>query len=132
MLRSGKTANRMQVISIYDLSFHEAAQAFKRLQYKAGHPLVSNETVKHVLDYVGGRLAYLSRVSRAKDPVAMVEHILHNEKAWLLSQIGLIPDCDDDVMDEVSLYSHRTPINLVTDMQTIFKFSKNGAAAAGC
>ena len=22
------------------------------------------------------------------------------EKAWLLSQIGLIPNCDDDVMDE--------------------------------
>jgi hypothetical protein len=94
----------MQVISIYDLSFHEAAQAFKRLRFNAGLPPASTETVKHVLDYIGGRLAYLSRVSRTKDPVTMVEQILHNEKGWLLSQIGLIPDCDDDVMDEVSPY----------------------------
>ena len=27
-------------------------------------------------------------------------HLLTVEKAGLLSQIGLIPDCDDDVMDE--------------------------------
>jgi hypothetical protein len=53
---------------------------------------------------------------------SMANHLLHMEKAWLLSQIGaymytcsnwhalliqqssvsgLIPDCDDDVMDEV-------------------------------
>ena len=28
------------------------------------------------------------------------EEMLAVEKAWLLSQVGLIPDCDDDVMDE--------------------------------
>lgn len=32
----------------------------------------------------------------------MAGHMLHVEKGWLLSQIGLIPDHDDDVMDEVS------------------------------
>jgi len=52
--------------------------------------------------------------------MGMARHILEVEKGWLLSQIGvylysfsdymylkasfagLIPDCDDDVMDEVS------------------------------
>jgi hypothetical protein len=31
----------------------------------------------------------------------MAHHILAVEKGWLLSRIGLIQDCDDDVMDEV-------------------------------
>ena len=35
----------------------------------------------------------------------MARHMLSVEKAWLLSQIGLIPDCDDDVMDEVRVVS---------------------------
>lgn len=31
----------------------------------------------------------------------MADHLLNVEKANLLSRIGLIEDCDDDVMDEV-------------------------------
>lgn len=30
--------------------------------------------------------------------------LLRGEKAWLLSRIGLIPDLDDDVMDEVRFH----------------------------
>lgn len=50
---------------------------------------------------VGGRLQLLNNVSKAPDMAAMAREMLAVEKAWLLSQIGLIPDCDDDVMDEV-------------------------------
>lgn len=32
--------------------------------------------------------------------VGTAKQLLSIEGAWLLSQIGLIPDCDDDVMDE--------------------------------
>jgi len=32
--------------------------------------------------------------------VNTAKKLLSVEKGWLLSQIGLIPDCDDDVMDE--------------------------------
>ncbi|KAF8583825.1 hypothetical protein K439DRAFT_1634041 [Ramaria rubella] len=95
-----KTANRMQVVSIYDLSYHEATQAFTRMRHKAGHPPIPEEKVKTILDCTGGRLAYLSKVARTKDPMTTTKHLLANEKGWLLSQIGLIPDCDDDVMDE--------------------------------
>ena len=28
------------------------------------------------------------------------EKLLQRERAWLLSEVGLIPDCDDDVVDE--------------------------------
>lgn len=33
--------------------------------------------------------------------VEMARHMLAIEKGWLLGRIGLIQDCDDDVMDEV-------------------------------
>ena len=72
------------------------------------------------MSLVGGRLSYLNKVARSKDMIGMARHLLEVEKGWLLSQIGgyrhslldymylktdfagLIPDCDDDVMDEVS------------------------------
>lgn len=37
--------------------------------------------------------------------VKAAKKMLQREKGWLLGQIGLIPDCDDDVMDEVSFSS---------------------------
>jgi len=55
---------------------------------------------KQVINIVGGRLTYLGKVSKAKDMVEYATSMLAVEKAWLLSQIGLIEDHDDDVMDE--------------------------------
>jgi len=55
---------------------------------------------KQVISIVGGRLSYLGKTSKAKDMVEHATSMLAVEKAWLLSQIGLIQDCDDDVMDE--------------------------------
>lgn len=70
-----------------------------------GQELVDHSTFQRALSYVGGRLSYISKVSKAPDIVDMARHLLANEKGWLLSQIGLIPDCDDDVMDEVRAHS---------------------------
>lgn len=95
-----KTANRMQVLSLYDLNMNEAVHAFKRLRYKAGRNAEDIDIIHQVLDYTGGRLAYINKAARSEHPLKAAEHILETEKAWLLSQIGLIPDCDDDVMDE--------------------------------
>ena len=61
--------------------------------------------LKKVIPILGGRLAYLNKVSRANNMAGMANHMKDVEKAWLLSQIGLIPDCDDDVMDEVRCFS---------------------------
>ena len=72
-----------------------------QLRMSAGRSVESEEDFRKAIDLVGGRLAYLSKV--AKHPV-MLEHaqtMLNVEKAWLTSLIGLIPDHDDDVMDEV-------------------------------
>ena len=58
------------------------------------------DVFKDVVRLVGARLTYLGKVAKAADMIKHAEHLLVVEKAWLLSQIGLIPDCDDDVMDE--------------------------------
>lgn len=63
------------------------------------------ENIMEAVSIVGGRLLYLSKVSKARDMAEMARHMLSVEKAWLMSQIGLIPDCDDDVMDEVCFVS---------------------------
>lgn len=62
-----------------------------------------SDDLAEAVSTVGGRLLYLNKVSKARNAVEMAKHMLSVEKAWLLSQIGLIPDCDDDVMDEVLL-----------------------------
>jgi hypothetical protein len=36
--------------------------------------------------------------------LAAAEEVLREEKQWLLNQCGLIPDFDDDVMDEQKWY----------------------------
>ena len=67
----------------------------------AGRPPATEEEFKTAINTVGGRLAYLTKVAKHPDMVGGARHMLEVEKAWLQSQIGLIPDHDDDVMDEV-------------------------------
>ena len=49
---------------------------------------------------IGGRLGFLSRVANKKNMLKAAQDILFEEKQWLLNQCGLIPDFDDDVMDQ--------------------------------
>ncbi|KII95658.1 hypothetical protein PLICRDRAFT_129563 [Plicaturopsis crispa FD-325 SS-3] len=95
-----KTASRMHVLSIYDLDTKEALHASTRIRMNARKRVEDPEALKKAISIVGGRLAYLNKVAKSRDTVEMAMHLLSVEKAWLLSQIGLIPDCDDDVMDE--------------------------------
>ena len=68
-------------------------------------PIPLEETLTQTISILGGRLAYLNRVSRAYDMVKMARHLLAVEKGWLLGRIGLIQGCDDDVVGEVRLAS---------------------------
>ncbi|KAA1470590.1 hypothetical protein DENSPDRAFT_775133 [Dentipellis sp. KUC8613] len=95
-----KNASRMHVLTIYDLTSEEARRACLRMRYYTKLPLPPPGVLAEATALVGGRLAYLNRVARARDLVGMARHMLDVEKGWLLSQVGLIPDCDDDVMDE--------------------------------
>ncbi|TFK51099.1 hypothetical protein OE88DRAFT_1630656 [Heliocybe sulcata] len=95
-----KSGSRMQVLSIYDLENRDATRASCKMRTDAKQPPQDEEIVRRAIHMTGGRLSYLNKVSRARDMITAAEHMKDVEKAWLLSQIGLIPDCDDDVMDE--------------------------------
>ncbi|KAF9031203.1 hypothetical protein BDZ89DRAFT_1091397 [Hymenopellis radicata] len=94
-----KYGSRMHVLSIYDLDAKEARHACTRMRMNLNHKTAPDD-IQSIVQLVGGRLSYLNKVARNKDALEMAKHLLDVEKAWLLSQIGLIVDCDDDVMDE--------------------------------
>ncbi|KAJ8076602.1 hypothetical protein PM082_001025 [Marasmius tenuissimus] len=95
-----KSASRMHVTPIFDLDMKEALNALTRLRLDVKHEVESPEEIKDAVSIVGGRLSYLNILARAKNINKAAQRLLRVEKAWLLSQIGLITDCDDDVMDE--------------------------------
>jgi hypothetical protein len=90
-----------QVLTVYDLTPEEALGACRRMRHYVSLPAQVEDTLTQAISLLGGRLSYLNRVSRARDMVEMARHMLTIEKGWLLGRIGLIQDCDDDVMDEV-------------------------------
>lgn len=89
------------MLSVYDLDNKEAIQASINIRRNSKCEKETVETVREAVSIVGGRLSYLSRVSKARDMLEMAHHLKTVEREWLLSRIGLITDCDDDVMDEV-------------------------------
>ncbi|KAF8070744.1 hypothetical protein FPV67DRAFT_1414129 [Lyophyllum atratum] len=95
-----KTASRMHVLSICDLDTKGSLHAATRMRMSSRREAATPDEIREAVTLIGGRLSYLNRVAKSKDMVAMANHLKSVEQAWLLSQIGLIPDCDDDVMDE--------------------------------
>jgi hypothetical protein len=101
----------MHILSVSDLSTQESLHALRALR----HSFLQNRSLspeaedwsprvmERVISITGGRLSSLSHVARSNvnEMEQTAERMLQGEKAWLLSQIGLIPNCDDDVMDEV-------------------------------
>ncbi|KAH9919416.1 uncharacterized protein B0H18DRAFT_957550 [Fomitopsis serialis] len=94
-----KTASRMQVVTVSDLSFKNALRASAQMRLNAKLP-TDSEDLHDAVSIVGGRLSYLAQLSKTANMREHAQQMLVVEKAWLLSLIGLIPDCDDDVMDE--------------------------------
>jgi hypothetical protein len=91
----------MSVVTIKDLNFPASMYALGKMRQRM--PAAKSDTVeslKEVVGVVGGRLSFLNKVSRQSPMMSEAQTMLAEEKAWLRSQIGLIKDCDDDVMDE--------------------------------
>ncbi|WWC89167.1 uncharacterized protein L201_004085 [Kwoniella dendrophila CBS 6074] len=101
-----KNASRMRILSVYDLSASESFSALKHLRRQAlanrglQRDIEEDGILQRVYELVGGRTSYLARVARADDMLEEAEQMIEGEKQWLLSKIGLIPEHDDDVMDE--------------------------------
>lgn len=90
----------MQVVSVRDLCYDDSVKAIAHMRQSARQDSADIETLRRAISYVGGRLSYLSRIARAQNMSDYAANMLAIETGWLQSQIGLIPDCDDDVMDE--------------------------------
>jgi len=97
-----KNAARMSVLTVKDLSKDEAVRAIRterKKLWREDRPLHDPE-IEQLWTLVGGRIAHLSAAMKHKDMIQAAKLIIEREKQWLLSRIGLIVDCDDDVMDE--------------------------------
>ncbi|CAK9781101.1 hypothetical protein CC85DRAFT_282535 [Cutaneotrichosporon oleaginosum] len=105
-----KNGSRMRILSVYDLSARESIDALKQMRRYELHiaenkpldkvEIEPDEVLRRVYELVGGRTSYLSRIARASDMIDEAERMVLMEKGWMLSKIGLIPEMDDDVMDE--------------------------------
>lgn len=113
------------MLSVYDLDNNEAIQASMNMRHDSNRRKESLETIREAVSIVGGRLSYLSRVSKSRDMLEMANHLKTVEKGWLMSRIGLIQDCDDDVMDEVKIIPAPTFVAIDTFV------SKNGVHVLG-
>jgi hypothetical protein len=138
LVQQHEILSTLQVLPISDLSYKEAVAALlkiRNISYPNGVPenlknpaACSNDlkACKRAVHLTGGRLSYLSKVARAPCMEEATLQMIENEKTWILDHIGLIPDLDDDVMDEVSLQEKNSSMG--NNMKNV---SKNGAAALG-
>ena len=110
----GKMQHSMHVLGINDLDPHESFYALRNMRNAvARHVEEPDEKLRHIVRMIGGRLSFLSIVARVPDMEARAKSIVKHEKAWLQSRIGLIPDHDDDVMDDVRVQIHSQTMPLI-------------------
>jgi len=127
----GKTQHRMHVLGIYDLDHPESYYALRSMRKSVTRRIEeSDEELHNIVRMTGGRLLFLTRIARAPDMAEAAKVIVEHEKAWLQSQIGLIPDHDDDVMDEVRA-PVAAPLPLSCSLVPCTFRSKNGRRVPG-
>ncbi|KAI0072420.1 hypothetical protein K474DRAFT_1711624 [Panus rudis PR-1116 ss-1] len=95
-----RNGTRMRVHSVDDLNFHESMHALEDMRMDSRRPHEDHETLETVVSTVGGRLSNLAKAAKRTDIVRYTKRLFHVEKAWLLSQIGLIGDLDGDVQGQ--------------------------------
>lgn len=82
-----------------DLRGDESLGALRHLRQQHFGKAEDDSVLREVLKTSGGRLSRLNTLARESNLLEAAANMLNNEKGWLLSVIGLIPDCDDDVME---------------------------------
>ncbi|KAM0793680.1 hypothetical protein ACM66B_001108 [Microbotryomycetes sp. NB124-2] len=102
-----KNATRMHVLSIRDLTpaeTHTFLSGTHKSNFPEGAP-VSRQLSNQIWDMIGGRLSFLARLAKHENMVEAAEAMIESEMHWLHHRLGLIPDHDDDVMDEQKVSS---------------------------
>ena len=83
------------MLSIKDLREEDAIQAMRRARRQIWGESMTNENAKRIFDLIGGRLNVLMALTKRKDMLSAAKDRIQQEKQWLLSKIGLIPEHDD-------------------------------------
>ncbi|KIP01418.1 hypothetical protein PHLGIDRAFT_123362 [Phlebiopsis gigantea 11061_1 CR5-6] len=90
----------MQIIIVNDVDQNQALEALKRTRQNAGEAEEPDAVYRDVVQTVGGRLSHLEHVSRQTDMRTFTQELLHTEKSWLISQIGLLPDPGEEMSEK--------------------------------
>lgn len=94
-------ATRMELVPIADLDKPKALNALKKFRQSYFHEDPSPQMLEEVYNRVGGRLAFLNRVAKEEDMLAVCDEIYVKEKTWFLTQCGILgEEMDDDVMQQ--------------------------------
>lgn len=91
---------RMELLPVSDLPKTQAVQAFRRYRMRLFGDAPDEATMERVWQIAGGRLSFLAKIAKASDMLKQADVILQQEKTWVLNQCALIPDFDDDVLDD--------------------------------
>lgn len=94
--RLRRNATRMHVLSVRDLTPHETFEYLSGTHarhYPDAEPISKAQSLR-VWDLIGGRLAYLSKAVKRRDVEQAARDLVDEEKEWLHSHLGLIPDHD--------------------------------------
>ena len=93
-----KNANRMVVLSVRDLDEQPGISAIRQARMKLFGENMAFEEAKEIYDLIGGRMSVITALAKVKDMKRAALDRVAQEKQWLLSKIGLIPDHDDGAL----------------------------------
>lgn len=90
-----KNANRMIVLSVRDLDEQTGTTMIRQARKKLYGENMALAEAKEMYDLIGGRMSVTTALAKHKDMRKAALDRIAQEKQWLLSKIGLIPDHDD-------------------------------------
>lgn len=85
----------MIVLSVRDLAEETGIAMIRQARKKLYGENMALEEAKELYDLIGGRMSAISALAKMKDMKKAALDRLAQEKQWLLSKVGLIPDHDD-------------------------------------
>ncbi|CAG8641526.1 10543_t:CDS:2 [Acaulospora colombiana] len=95
--RMKRDASRMEVIRINDLETKEAIKLLK--EFRNGDD--PDEVLEKIItERIGGRLSFVSKLGKSSDLIKSTEALEIEEKHWITSRIGLIPDFEESAFDD--------------------------------
>lgn len=98
--------SRLETIRVKDLRKSTAVKSLKRLrtricEHRGWQCKDTDEDYEKAYSLIGGRLAFLTKVAKARNMLDKCHEICQTEKTWLLNKCWILGEgMDDDVMDQ--------------------------------